>query len=71
MGNDLIRLETLKAMIESAKNTIVLAESEKFQRNATVSYLNLKDVACIITDSGIQKDELEYIKSQGVTITTV
>lgn len=71
MGNDLIRLETLKTMIESAKNTIVLAESEKFQKNATVSYLNLKDVACIITDSGIQKDELEYIKSQGVNITTV
>lgn len=70
-GNDLIRMDTLKTMMESAKQTIVLAESDKFNKSGTVSFLKLEDVACIITDSDIPLEELEFIREQGITIKTV
>lgn len=70
-GNDLIRLDTLKTMMESAKKTIVLTESDKFTKNGTVSFLKLEDVSHIITDSDIPFEELEFIEKQGITIKTV
>lgn len=70
-GNDLIRLDTLKTMMESAKHKVVLAESDKFTKNGTVSFLRLEDVSHIITDSDIPFEELEYIQKQNITIKTV
>lgn len=70
-GNDLIRLDTLKTMMESAKKTIVLTESDKFTKNGTVSFLKLEDVSHIITDSDIPFEEFEFIEKQGITIKTV
>lgn len=70
-GNDLIRLDTLKAMMESAKKTIVLAESEKFTKNGTVSFLKPEEVSCIITDSNIPKEEVEFLQKQNVKIKMV
>ncbi len=67
-GDDLIRLDTLRTMMESAKHTYVLTESEKFKKPGTVSFLKLEDVYEIITDSGIPEEELVFLKEQGIKV---
>lgn len=71
MGDDLIRLDTLKTMMESAKHTYVLTESEKFAKPGTVSFLKIEDVYQVITDIGIPEEELNYLKEQDVKVKTI
>ena len=51
-GDNLVRSDTVKAMAQSARHTIVLTESEKFTRSGTVSFLKTEQVSGVITDTG-------------------
>lgn len=68
MGDDLIRLDTLKTMMEAAEHIYVLTESEKFTKSGTVSFLKIKDVYEVITDLGIPKEEYAFLEQQGVKV---
>ncbi len=68
MGDDLIRLDTLKTMMKSARHIFVLTESDKFTRQGTVTFLNLKDVYEIITDNGIPQEEIDYLNRKGIKV---
>lgn len=68
-GDDLIRSDTLKDMIDCAIHAYVLTDSQKFECPGSVSFLDLKNVHEVITDSGIPKNEQEYLTQQGVTVT--
>lgn len=70
-GEDLIRADTLSALIASANHTYVLAGSEKFSRPGSVYFLKLEDVYQIITDDGISTSEKEFLEKQGITVTIV
>lgn len=68
-GDDLIRSDTLSALTTSALHTYVLTESEKFGHPGSVSFLELKDVYEVITDSKIPQSEQEYLENLGITVT--
>lgn len=61
--------DTLSSMIASANHTYVLADSAKFSQTGSVYFLKLEDVYQVITDSGIDPDEKEYLEKQGIQIT--
>lgn len=68
-GDDLIRSDTLSEMLTSAIHTYVLTDSEKFSHPGSVSFLELKNVHEVITDSGIPASEQEYLTRQGIVVT--
>ena len=68
-GEDLIRADTLSAMIASANHTYVLADSAKFRQTGSAYFLKLEDVYQVITDSNIDLDEKDYLERQGIHIT--
>ncbi len=70
-GDDLIRSDTLKDMINCAVHAYVLTDSEKFEQPGSVSFLDLKNVHEVITDSEIPKSEYDYLVQQGITVTLV
>lgn len=68
-GEDLTRSDTLSAMISSANHTYVLAGSEKFRQPGSVYFLKLEHVYQIITDSGIDLEEKDFLEKQGILVT--
>lgn len=68
-GEDLIRADTLSALIASANHTYVLAGSEKFSQPGSVHFLKLEDVYQIITDDGIAPSEKDFLEKQGIAVT--
>ena len=55
-----------RAMIESANETFLLADSSKIGKNAFASLGALSLINYLITDSGIKKDDIEWLKSYEV-----
>ena len=68
-GEDLIRSDTLSALIASADHTYVLAGSEKFTQPGSVYFLKLEDAYQIITDDKIAPSEKDFLEKQGITVT--
>lgn len=68
-GEDMIRSDTLTAMLGSANHTYVLADSEKFRQPGSVYFLKLEHVYQIITDSGIDPAEKEFLEQHGIIVT--
>ncbi len=58
-----------QAMIESAKDVIVLADSTKFGKKSFGKICGLDQVDHIITDKNISADVVEKIKALGIAIT--
>lgn len=55
-----------RAMIESANVTYLLADSSKIGKNAFASLGALSLINYLITDSGIRKEDIEWLKSYEV-----
>lgn len=55
-----------RAMIESANVTYLLADSSKIGKNAFASLGALSLINYLITDSGIKKEDIEWLKSYEV-----
>lgn len=55
-----------RAMIESANETYLLADSTKIGKNAFASLGALSLINYLITDSGIRKEDIEWLKSYEV-----
>lgn len=68
-GEDMIRSDTLTAMLDSANHTYVLADSEKFRQPGSVYFLKLEHVYQVITDSGIDPAEKEFLEKHGIIVT--
>lgn len=68
-GDDLIRADTLQAMIAAANKTYVLTTSDKFSRPGAVSFLQFENVHEVITDEGIPGEEKTYLEQKGVHVT--
>lgn len=70
-GDNLVRSDTVKAMAQSARHTIVLTESEKFTRSGTVSFLRTEQVSGVITDNGIPGEIRAFLEQAGVDVRAV
>ncbi|MDO4323986.1 MAG: DeoR/GlpR family DNA-binding transcription regulator [Lachnospiraceae bacterium] len=57
-----------KSIIASSRKVYVLVDSTKFNKFNLIMYSNVQDVTGIITDSGIDMQTYEKLKSQGCNI---
>lgn len=63
---DEVRLK--KAMISTAKKTILVADSSKFNKKALTKVCSLNEVHCIITDDLLSKDQIEQLQELNIEI---
>jgi DeoR/GlpR family transcriptional regulator of sugar metabolism len=62
MGSDILRSEAIQTMSESARQTIMLTDSSKFQKRGTIVQFKPFDISTLITDDGISQDLIDYFK---------
>ena len=60
-----------RAMIKSARRTLLLVDSSKFTSPAFCTICSLSDIHEIITDDGIPTDKLQSLRTVGVAVTVV
>ena len=71
MAGDLMRAEAVRDMAESAKESIILTESEKFSNTGVVPLLPFKKISAIYTDSNIGKLTKQKLEEKNVRIETI
>ncbi|TDX45305.1 DeoR/GlpR family DNA-binding transcription regulator [Orenia marismortui] len=59
---DLVEANTKKAMLERAKEVIILADHSKFGETAFVKIAEIKDIDTIITDRDLNRETLKKFK---------
>ena len=70
MSGDLMRAEAVRGMAKSAKQVIVLTESEKFSRLGVVALLPYREIDAIYTDDKIPADKKKLLQQKGICIYT-
>ncbi len=60
-----------QAMVRSAKQVFVLADSSKFQKTGFAKVCELSEVHTLITDKGLSRDRVEQYRLQGLKVVTV
>ena len=71
MSGDLMRAEAVRGMAKSAKQVIVLTESEKFTKLGVVALLPYHEINAIYTDDNIPADMKDSLRQKGINICTV
>jgi DeoR family ulaG and ulaABCDEF operon transcriptional repressor len=67
-NNDSLLIKTERAMIERARDLIVVADSTKFDRRGSLFLCSLQRIHTIITDDGINTSHRAMIASHGVRL---
>lgn len=70
MSGDLMRAEAVRGMAKSAKQVIVLTESEKFSKLGVVALLPYHEIHAIYTDNNIPADRKDSLQQKGIRIYT-
>lgn len=70
-GKNLMRIETVKAMAESAEKIIILTDSSKFSERGVVSQFRANEINTIFTDDDIPQDILDSLKKENVDVQMV
>lgn len=70
MSSNLMRAEAVCSMAKSAKQIIILTESEKFSRLGVVALLPYQDIDAIYTDDKIAKDIRDRLLQKGIHLYT-
>ena len=66
--DDLMRVETMKYMADSANRMIILADSSKFEQKGVVIQSCFDEIDTVCTDSGISEEALEILKKNKVHV---
>ena len=66
--DDLMRVETMKYMADSANRMIILADSSKFKQKGVVIQSAFEDIDTVCTDSGISPEALAILKQNNVNV---
>ena len=61
-------VETKRALISTAKEVIVLADSSKFEETGTVYLADLKTATRVITDNEVSKESIRMMEMAGVEV---
>ena len=67
-NNDSLLITTERAMIERARELVVLVDSTKFDRRGSLFLCNFERIRTIITDDGISMAHREMIAARGVRV---
>ena len=70
MSSNLMRAEAVRSMAKSAKQVIILTESEKFSQLGVVALLSYQDIDAIYTDDKIAKDIRDRLLQKGIHLYT-
>ena len=63
--------EVKRAMIQSSKEIIVLADSSKFHQTGFAHVVDLSQITTLITDSGLENEKVRQLEDRGVTVRIV
>ena len=67
-NSDMMLVESEKAMLAAADESIVVADSSKFGRVSLSRLCGLQDVNAVVTDSGLDSQWKEWVKAAGVEL---
>jgi DeoR/GlpR family transcriptional regulator of sugar metabolism len=70
METDLAETEVKQSMLRSAGETILVADSSKFNITSLIQVAPLNQIAKIVTDDGMPADAIREIETQGVEVIT-
>ncbi|MCD8020683.1 MAG: DeoR/GlpR family DNA-binding transcription regulator [Clostridiales bacterium] len=66
--DDLMRVETMHYMADSANSTIILADSSKFSQKGVVIQSTFNEVDALCTDSGVTQDVLDVLNRYNIQV---
>lgn len=66
--DDLMRVETMKYMADSANRMIILADSSKFSQKGVVIQSTFDEIDTICTDSGISEETVAILNKRNIHI---
>ena len=64
-------IETKKALLAAARDSVILADRNKWGRVAFASFAAIDDVSTIVTDAGAPTAMVERVQARGVHVITV
>ncbi len=67
-NNNLLLVETEQAMLDTADEVIVVADSSKFGRESLGHVCPLKDIDCLIADDGVSEEWKQHVTAAGVEL---
>lgn len=67
-NSNLLLVETERAMMKCADQTIVVADSSKFGRSSLARLCELKDVQTVVTDQGLSVESKNQLEKAGVQL---
>ncbi len=70
-GLNMMRVDTVQKMSESAKKIIVLCDSEKFGRISIVKLFPFERIHCIYTDKGLNEEVKKQLENNGIIVKIV
>jgi DeoR family fructose operon transcriptional repressor len=70
METDMAETEVKQSMLRSAEETILVADSSKFDVTSLIQVAPLKEICRIITDDGLPAEAIQAIEAQGVEVIT-
>jgi DeoR/GlpR family transcriptional regulator of sugar metabolism len=71
MASDIETVRLDELLIEHSNKSIVLTNSEKFQKHSLISYSSIRDISTIITDSKLPPEILREYRDAGIDIVCV
>ncbi len=66
--DDLMRVETMRYMADSANRTIILADSSKFTQKGVVIQSTFEEIDTICTDAGVSQDVIDILKRNNIAV---
>ncbi|MBQ9156540.1 MAG: DeoR/GlpR transcriptional regulator [Eubacterium sp.] len=66
--DDLMRVETMKYMADSANRMIILADSSKFAQKGVVIQSTFDDINTVCTDSNVPEEVLAILKKNNIQV---
>lgn len=66
--DDLMRVETMRYMADSANRTIILADSSKFTQKGVVIQSTFEEIDTICTDTGVSQDVIDILKRNNIFV---
>jgi len=70
METDMAETEVKQSMMRSAGETILVADSSKFNMTSLIQVAPLMQIAKIVTDDGMPMDAIQEIEAQGLEVIT-
>jgi DeoR family transcriptional regulator, ulaG and ulaABCDEF operon transcriptional repressor len=67
-NTETLLIRTERAMIERARELVILADSGKFQRRGGLALCGFDRISTIVTDAGISREARDLVASRGVRL---